>query len=85
MYAIRSYYVMNGPQTQFVIPLAPGEKVGAVETVSINGWKLTIKKGALVTIPVAVMQVLANYYKVSTEAGQDKLIDRDDRTLNALG
>ncbi len=71
--------LMNGPKTFFVVPLDPGEKPGAVETVNINGFKLTIKKGALVEIPVAVMKVLANYYKVSLEAGQDKLIDRDER------
>ena len=71
--------LMNGPKTFFVVPLDPGEKPGAVETVNINGFKLTIKKGALVEVPVAVMKVLANYYKVSLEAGQDKLIDRDER------
>lgn len=71
--------LMNGPKTFFVVPLAPGEKVGASETVNINGWKLTIKKGALVEIPIAVMKILANYYKVSIEAGQDKLIDRAEK------
>lgn len=70
--------LMNGPKTFFVVPLDPGEKPGAVETVSINGFKLTIKKGALVEIPIAAMKILANYYKVSLEAGQDKLIDRDE-------
>lgn len=70
--------LMNGPKTFFVVPLDPGEKPGAVETVNINGFKLTIKKGALVEIPIAVMKVLANYYKVSLEAGQDKLIDRNE-------
>lgn len=77
--AITREKLMNGPKTFFVVPLDAGEKPGAVETVNINGWKLTIKKGALVEIPIAVMKILANYYKVSLEAGQDKLIDRNER------
>jgi len=70
--------LMNGPMTNFFIPLEPGEKPGAYETVDINGWRLVIRKGALVNIPVPVMKILTNYYNVQTEAGRDKRIDRSE-------
>lgn len=78
--------LMEGPQTSFLIPLAPGEKPGAYETVQINGFRLEIRKGAMVTIPVACAEVLAGHYAVSLEAGygSETRIDRDDRTMDAL-
>ena len=64
------------PRVDFIIPLMPGEKVGACETVQINGYKLTIKKGCVVSIPKQVAFILAEHYKISTEAGKDMLVDR---------
>jgi hypothetical protein len=69
--------LMSGPMTSFVLPLEPGEKAGAFETVNINGFKLTIKKGALVEIPVPVMMLLANYKTIEVGAGADMRADRD--------
>ena len=74
-----------GPKTMFLIPLAPGEREGAAEIVQINGWTTTIKKGVMVEIPVPVALVLARHYNVEMTAGQEKRLDRDDATLNALG
>lgn len=70
--------LMNGPKVMFMVPMQPGEKPGAVETVNINGFKLTIQKGVMVEIPVAMAKVLANYLQVEMNAGSDKLIDRDE-------
>jgi hypothetical protein len=75
----------NGPHTQFMIPLMPGEKPGAYDTVNLNGCRYTIRKGSLVTIPVPVAEVLAEKYQIEMSAGRDKLIDRDDRTMEVLG
>lgn len=75
----------NGPQTGFIIPLSLGEKPGAYETVNLNGCRYTIRKGSMVTVPVAIAEVLAEKYQVEMSAGQDKLIDRDERTISVLG
>ncbi len=73
-----------GPHSMFLIPLAAGEKVGAYETVELNGYKLTIKKGCMVNLPVPIIEILANHYNIEITAGQNMLIDRDDRVQNAL-
>lgn len=76
--------LMEGPKTMFVIPLAPGEKEGATEMVQINGFKLTIKKGAMVEIPVPCAKVLADHYRIEMSAGSEKRIDRSEEVAAAL-
>lgn len=78
--------LMNGPKTAFLIPLAPGEKPGAFETVQINGFRLQIRKGAMVQIPVACAEVLAGHYNVQLESGygSEKRLDRASDVQKAL-
>jgi hypothetical protein len=74
----------NGPHTNFIIPVFPGESEGSSETVQINGYRLTIKKGVMVNIPLAVANLLAEKYHIAMTAGQDKRLDRDAETERAL-
>lgn len=69
----------------FIIPLEPGEKPGAVETVQINGYGLTIKKNVMVSLPIAVANLIAEKYRINMEAGQDKRLDRNEKVQEALG
>lgn len=55
------------PKAMFMCPLMPGEPAGMDEIVQINGYKLTIKKGFLVELPLPCVQMLANKYKVDIE------------------
>ncbi len=55
------------PKAMFYVPLAPGEPAGSEEIVQINGYKLTIKKGNMVELPMPCVQMLANKYKVEVE------------------
>lgn len=64
------------PKTNFIIPLSSGEKPGAYEIVNINGYQLTIKKGEMVEIPKSVADILAEHYRITMNAGQDKRADR---------
>lgn len=73
------------PKVWFMVPLSPHEKEGAYEEVFINGYRTTIKKGVMVEIPRAVMELLANKYQIELEAGKDYRIDRNNRTEDALG
>lgn len=77
--------LITGPQTQFMIPLQPGEKMGATETVSLNGYRLNVRKNTMVTIPVPMAQMIAEKYQVEMEAGSHMLFDRDDEHAEALG
>lgn len=79
------YELENGEHTLFMIPLADGEKPGAVETVNLNGYRLTIKKGFQVSIPTACAQIIAEKYQVQMLAGQEMLADRNEDTQSALG
>lgn len=76
--------LMAGPKTMFMIPLAPGEKEGATEMVQLNGFKLTIKKGAMVEIPVPMANILAAHYRIEMSAGSDKRLDRSEDVAKAL-
>ena len=74
----------EGPQTQFLVPLAEGEAAGAVEVVTINGYKTKVPKGELATIPVNVAKIIAEKYKIGMTAGLSSRIDRDNKVTDAL-
>lgn len=67
-------HLQSQPKVQFMIPLAPNEKEGAWESVQINGYRMVIKKGTMVTIPQQVAQILADHYQIQMEAGKEHLI-----------
>ena len=73
----RTKYILdNSEHTNFILPLAEGENNGAYDTANINGYKLTIKKGVMVNIPVAVAQLFAEKYRIAMTVGEDKRADR---------
>lgn len=71
-------------KVMFLVPLAEGEKAGAVHEVFINGYKTTITKGVMTKVPVAVANLLANSYKINMEAGMENRLDVDSKKLDAL-
>lgn len=71
-------------KVHFMIPLAEGEKAGAVHEVFINGYKYPVPKGKMVIIPVSIVNKLSEHYKVGLEAGLEFRIDQDDKKLDAL-
>lgn len=72
------------PKVQFMVPLGINEKPGAFEECYINGYRYTVKKGVMVSIPDRVAQLLANKYQVEFEAGEAFRIDRDKGVQDAL-
>ena len=78
-------HLQNQPQVSFMIPKDPLETDGlAYASVQINGHRMEIKKGVMVTIPQQVAELLANKYNIEMSAGQDMQIDRDDTVRDAL-
>lgn len=65
----------NGEKVNFIVPMGENEAVGAVETTQINGYKLTIQKGILVNIPLAIANLIAEKYRINMAAGQEKRLD----------
>ena len=72
------------PQVQFIIPLAMGEKPGAAEVVAINGYRLTVKKGTIVTVPQQIADILAEHYRIESGADQPKRLDTNPEAQQAL-
>ena len=74
----------KSPHVNFIIPRTDTEPANAVETVQINGYRLTIQKGVMVNIPVQVANLLAEKYRIAMTAGQDKRIDTSADKQKAL-
>ncbi len=68
----------------FMIPLSEGEKRGAIHEAWINGYKVTIKKGVMVYVPLSVASLLENSFNITADAIENGTIDQDDRKLDAL-
>ncbi len=76
--------IEKAPKTMFMVPLDLGEKAGAAKVVSLNGLAYTIKKGALVEIPIPIAEILAEQYEVEMTAGKEMLANRNDAVDDAL-
>ena len=58
------------PKVSFLVPRTEGEDPNSEETVQINGYMYTIKKGNMVEIPKPVADLLARKYLVALEVAQ---------------
>ena len=76
------YILDNSEKVNFIVPKIEGE-IGE-ETVQINGYKLTIQKNVMVSIPIQIANLLAEKYRIQMTAGQDKKIDRASDVSDAL-
>lgn len=65
-------------QVTFMIPLADGEKVGAVHDVWINGFKVSVPKGRMSVLPRSIVNLLSESYRVAAESGSEFRLDLDD-------
>lgn len=74
----------DAPTTKFMVPFDIGEKHGAVVTVTVNGYRLSIKKGVLVEIPVPVAELLMKHLDVRSDVAEKFALHRDEATEEAL-
>lgn len=78
-------YLDSCEKINFYIPLAPGEKKGqAYESVNLNGYRMEIKKGMQVQIPVPVAERLADFLNIDS-IGEQYRLDADAKRQEALG
>jgi hypothetical protein len=77
-------HLQQQPRVHFMIPLSSGEQQGAYETVTINGYRVVIKKGVMVQIPQQVAQILGEHYEITQNVGREYEIDRREDTFSAL-
>lgn len=72
------------PQVSIMIPLAQGEKQGATHDCYINGYKVTVKKGAMVSVPQSIANLIAQHYDIDMNGGNEFLLENDQEKANAL-
>lgn len=77
-------YLDAQPKVMFYIPLGEREEEGAFDTVQINGYTIQVQKGVSMELPKPVADMLANKYRVQSEAGKAMLANRDDKVQDAL-
>jgi hypothetical protein len=63
------------PEVNFLVPLAEGEKPGAVHEVFINGYKMTVPKGVMTIVPKPVAELLGESYRINATAGAEFRLD----------
>lgn len=51
-----------------VVPLRPGERVGAFKVVNINGYRFEIKKNVVVEVPESVANMILRSQQMASEA-----------------
>ena len=76
------YILHNSEHVNFIVPQLEGET--DEEEVQINGFKMTVKKNEMVSIPVQVASLLAEKYRINMEAGKDVRADRTTKISDAL-
>lgn len=68
-----------------LIPLGINERKGrAVQEVGINGIAFLLPKGAMLSLPSAISEIIEDSFNQTAEAGQDFLIDSDQSKSLAL-
>lgn len=68
----------KAPKVKIMIPFEIGERVGSVAELQINGYKLSVMKGVYVDIPEPFAEMVQESWQQTTQAGQEKLLDRID-------
>jgi hypothetical protein len=74
----------NEEQVHFLVPLSEGEKPGSVHECFINGYKYSVEKGIMTTVPQSIANLLANYYNIGMNAGSDFRVDLNSQKRDAL-
>ena len=74
------------PTTEIYIPLSSNEKLGqAYETVTINGYRIEIKKGYMVEVPKTVARMISKYLNIQTSVDIElRLENKSEETRAAL-
>ena len=59
----------NGPMMTIAIPLGQGEKAGAKDSVTINGYRVEFTKGVQFTIPTPMAELVMAHYNIGLSNG----------------
>lgn len=70
----------------FIIPLDPGETMGAYRPVTINGYRFEVKKNVMVELPESVAKLLQKSYNTESAVLSQHPLNLDNKpgAKNAL-
>lgn len=71
-------------QVKFLVPLSEGEKPGSVHECFVNGYKYTVQKGVMTTVPMSIANLLADHYKITQDVGSKYRVDLNQEKASAL-
>jgi hypothetical protein len=72
------------PKFAMMIPLGINEKPGGTHEVGINGVVFVYPKGQMISVPQTVFELLSAHFNITSSAGKDMLVDRDEAVNQAL-
>lgn len=72
------------PKVTIMIPLAAGEVEGSTLSVTLNGYRYTIKKNVYVSVPKQVADVVMSSLKQTVAAGHDFRMDVERPAKNGI-
>jgi hypothetical protein len=76
-------YFAKEKRIRILIPLAPGEKKGTLEVISINGYRIHVKKGYFVDVPESFATVIQQALFIDVDETYN-LENATDETLQNL-
>lgn len=78
-------FLMSQPLEAVMIPLAPGEKLGATEPVIVNGHRVNVPKGQMIKIPKPFADLVFAHYNIGQiETMKAPLIEGDLKKQSVL-
>ena len=72
------------PKVSILIPLEKGEKKGAVQPFTLNGYRFTVPKGMMTQVPEQVAQMISERFNVELEVRSQSIEQRDKEIKEAL-
>jgi len=72
------------PKVSILIPLEKGEKKGAVQPFTLNGYRFTVPKGMMTQVPEQVAQMISERFNVELEVKSQSIENRDKEIKEAL-
>jgi len=72
------------PKVSILIPLEKGEKKGAVQPFTLNGYRFTVPKGMMTQVPEQVAQMISERFNVELEVRSQSIENRDKEIKEAL-
>jgi hypothetical protein len=77
-------YLATQPKVSIMIPLERGEKKGATQPFTINGYRFNVPKGQMIQVPEQVAQMVSERFNVDLEIRGKSIENRDQDARSAL-